>query len=569
MSLLFRILYAAHANGTHHKLALDALQHMERADAESWRRVFLKNAKLYLEGSKAPDNQFKDFKNHVLHVQDGYWGGAPEKVEAWYGHVVGALRSQNWADAVYAAGVLSHYFTDVIHPFHTGQTEAENSIHRAVEWSINRSYDTLRALGLEQFKSMNVVSHTGAHWLKEMTCDGAEYAHRYYEKLIAHYDFKRGVVSPTDGLDAVSRRAVAELIMYATDAYGHILDRAIAEAAVEPPDVSLTLETVLATLAIPRKWVEKKLANAEDRRIVEAMYDELQATGRVEHTLPEDDRVIRDLYQREVLDRKMDARKDKRAVRIPDGDPADAHKARLITQARVNKLTPAAPAGTPGEATVATPAPQAAKPARKRIEIEAELAPEAMADPAPAPAAKDPEPVAPLPRGALATAKPSLTSHSVQPAQHHAALHETERRRFYLTAVDNLERAPSIGPKMAVRFADLGIKTVADFLAHPSDDIATLLNDRRLTGATIAEWQQQAVLVMEIAGLRGTHAQLMTGAGYRTAQAIAAADPVAFSADILKFVTTPSGKQILRDGHAPDVEKIKSWVEAARLAKAA
>ena len=83
MSALFRIIYAAHANGTHHKLALDALNHMQRPDAEAWRRVILKNVERYLEGSKAPDNTFKDFKNHVLHVGENYWGGAPEKVVEW------------------------------------------------------------------------------------------------------------------------------------------------------------------------------------------------------------------------------------------------------------------------------------------------------------------------------------------------------------------------------------------------------------------------------------------------------------------------------------------------------
>ena len=76
MSLLFRIVYAAHATGTHHKLALDALRSLDSADAEGWRRLFLKHAEIYMQGSKAPDNEFKDFKNHVLHVRDNYWGGA-------------------------------------------------------------------------------------------------------------------------------------------------------------------------------------------------------------------------------------------------------------------------------------------------------------------------------------------------------------------------------------------------------------------------------------------------------------------------------------------------------------
>src|SRR3989337_1297364 len=141
MSALFRIVYAAHANGTHHKLALVALNHMVRPDAEAWRRLFLKHVERYLEGSKAPDITFKDFKNHVLHVGEKYWGGAPEKAGEWYGKTVEAMRAGAWSDAAYAGGVLSHYYTDPVHPFHTGQTEAENSMHRACEWSINRSYN--------------------------------------------------------------------------------------------------------------------------------------------------------------------------------------------------------------------------------------------------------------------------------------------------------------------------------------------------------------------------------------------------------------------------------------------
>ena len=37
MGLLYRIVYAAHANGTHHKLALDALARVQSANSERWR----------------------------------------------------------------------------------------------------------------------------------------------------------------------------------------------------------------------------------------------------------------------------------------------------------------------------------------------------------------------------------------------------------------------------------------------------------------------------------------------------------------------------------------------------
>ncbi|MDX2176428.1 MAG: zinc dependent phospholipase C family protein, partial [Candidatus Sumerlaeia bacterium] len=279
MSLLFRILRATHARGTHHKLALDALHRMRTPDAGRWERVFLEHAELYMTGAKAPDDEFKDFKNHVLHPRDGYWGGAPEKVESWYAHLVAALKAGQWSEAVWCAGVLSHYATDPVHPFHTAQSEAENAIHRATEWSINRSYDTLWAEAIARHAGLDVEIPAGPNGLKEMIFAAADRANAQYEKLIAHYDVNRGVVEPAEGLDSVSRALVGELLVYAATLNARLLDRAIAESGAAPPEVSLGIDTIVAALKIPVKSLLKKLADAEDRRIVEAMYDELKATG--------------------------------------------------------------------------------------------------------------------------------------------------------------------------------------------------------------------------------------------------------------------------------------------------
>ena len=338
MSALFRIVYATHANGTHHKLALDALNEMQHGDKDAWTRVFLKHVERYLEGSKAPDVSFKDFKNHVLHVAEGYWGGAPEKAAAWYQKTVDELKAGNWPEAVYAAGVLSHYYTDPVQPFHTGQTEAENAIHRAAEWSISRSYDDLRALGEQKFADLDVPVPAGPNWLSELVCDGAEFSHRYYEKLIAHYDIHKGAVRPAEGLDNIARGIVAELLIYAAKGFGHVLDAAITEAGVAAPDVTLTAETFLAATKIPAKFIEKRLTNAEDRKLVGAIYDELKATGRVDKALPEDDRTIRDLHQREVLEPKLAQRSEIRAARIETGAPIDV-------ASPVSRATPAEQAG--------------------------------------------------------------------------------------------------------------------------------------------------------------------------------------------------------------------------------
>ena len=549
MSALFRIVYAAHANGTHHKLALDGLNHMQRPDAEQWRRVILNNVEKYLEGSKAPDNTFKDFKNHVLHVGDDYWGGAPEKVAEWYQTTVAALQAQKWADAAYAAGVLSHYYTDPVMPFHTAQTEAENAIHRATEWSINRSYNALRQIGVAKFATLEVKKHDGANWLKEATCDGAEFSHRYYEKLIAHYDIHKGSVRPEEGLDAIAQNIVAELLMYAAQGFALILDRAITESGMVAPAVGLTLETFLATLKIPSKWIEKKLSNAEDKKLVQAMYDELKATGRVDATLTEDDRTIRDLHAVQVLAPKLKAQKEKRAARVP---------AAAVTEPSAFEKALAGSAHTIAKAVAPLAAPTKAK---GELPVEVPSAP-------PAPVAMDEKPLALPPKGTFTHPRyePDIEPQRAAPVTPAAA---TVQRQSYLTAAAPLEDAPSIGPKMAERFAGLGIHTVGDFLGQNPHDMAELLDESQFDAEVLTDWQDQAQLVMDIPGLRGGGAQLLVGAGYRTADAIADADAVDLSADVLKFAVTSDGKRILRDGNPPDIEKIKDWVESARLAMAA
>jgi hypothetical protein len=524
MSLLYRIVYAAHANGTHHKLALDALARVQSANSERWQNLFLKYAKRYLEGSKAPDNTFKDFKNHVLHVRDNYWGGAPEKAEEWYGELLKALRGQAWSDAAYAAGVLSHYYIDPIQPFHTGQTEAENAIHRACEWSINRSYDDLAKLGRERFAQIEVAVPDGEHWLKDMVCQGAEASNCYYEKLIAHYDIHRGAVDPPAGLDQTARAFLAELITYASTGFARILERAFAESGATPPEVSLTAAAFLAMLQMPARWIEKKLTNAEDRALVLNMYHELQATGRVEATLPEDDRTVRNLYETEVA----------------------APRAVKQAAARAERLAKSASVKT----AVAVPASAATQ-----------KAPPAQIAPEPAPQ-KAPEPAPQV--AAVAESMPIA-----RPAAPRAPALSGSGERPFLKASDDLEAAPSIGPRSAQWFGDIGIFTVGDFLAADPAATAEELRSHDIDAETLSLWQQQAHLVIDVPGLRGTHAQLLTGAGYLDAAALAGATEADLCAAVLRFAASAEGQRVLRQGPPPDVEKIKGWIEAASARVAA
>lgn len=526
MSLLFRVIYAAHARGTHHKLALDALTELRNPQAEGWQRLFLKHAALYMEGAKAPDDEFKDFKNHVLHVEDGYWGGAIDKSQSWYGHLVAALTSEDWPQAVYCAGVLSHYYVDPIHPFHTGQSAGENNVHRAVEWSISKSYDVLRARGLALPDPLNLPRAEGDDWLKDLVCRGAERSHKHYSTLLVHYDFHKGVVDPPAGLDETARVAVAELLTYASASFALVLDRAFDDAGVSPPEVSLTLDTVLATIAIPRKMLLNKIADTADRRQVEAMYDELQATGKVDQTLSEDDRTIRDLHAAEVGSRSAEQRSTDRAERIRQAPAAPKAPPRL-------KLV------EPAHKTVGPPQAPTSR-------LTAALAPASAAAPA----------------APVQTAEPTPRIFD--------ATHANRARLPRIKAADAVEDAPSIGLKTAERLAKIGIVTVGDLLAIDPDLAAEKLDTRHIGGDTVRDWQDQARLAMALPELSGTKAQLLVGGGYRNIAAIASADAGVVREALEAFAATAEGERLMRGSKLPDSTEIARWIEDAKdLAEAA
>jgi len=302
VSLLLSTVFRSVCRSTHHRIAVDALRHLRGPDAERWSDLVLHHHAEYLAGSEAPDVRFKDFRNHVLHVNENGWGGAPQEACRWYGRLVDACRRREWSEAAFAAGVLSHYFCDPFMPLHTARSEEDTKVHRAIEWSIDKSYGRLQQIierdhgGYPQLETPR-----SSDWLEKMVHIGAELSHEHYEPVLAHYDLARAAREAQAGMDQECQDRIAHCLAHAVVALARVLERALIEAEVEPPHSETTMQGFFVAASVPFRRVTNHLQDLSERMAIEAMFDEAQRTGKVIKNLSEDDREVRRAHAEEVL----------------------------------------------------------------------------------------------------------------------------------------------------------------------------------------------------------------------------------------------------------------------------
>ena len=528
MTLLYTVVFASRCRSNHHRLAVDALRHLQSPNASDWQDLLLHYHEDYLAGAKAPDDEFRDFKNHVLHVRDNDWGGAIEACEEWYRRAVSSLREKDWKQAAWSAGVMSHYYVDPLQPFHTHQTEEENVIHRAVEWSFSKSYGTFQRILEANGGYPNIVVPDGDDWLAKMVRAGARASNPHYELIIEHYDHAAGVKDPPSGLDDVLRTTIAGLIGHAAVGLARILDRAFEEAGVKPPKVGSTLQGFFLATEMPIQAVLKTIDDAKARREVEAQYEEFRRTGKVRSTLSEDDRAVRELYATEVLKTPLSS--------------LDAKWPREIgaKAARVAKL-PSRPAPLPKPKVTPTPTPVVVKSEPPPTEEEAPVVAAKPAKPAREPKLK-PE----LPEGAP------------------RARVEKSLPRFTLDERAPVEKAPSIGPKTAKRLEAVGVRTIADLLAASADDKQQQIGARHISAQTIRDWQAQALLACTVPGLKSREAQALVACGVRDADDLAAGDAEHLVEGIADWGLSDEGSRAWGSAPAPSVDDVATWIERAK-----
>jgi predicted flap endonuclease-1-like 5' DNA nuclease len=558
MSLLYSVVFASRCRSNHHRLAVDALRRLQSPDAEAWRDLLLHYHVEYLAGAKAPDEEFKDFKNHVLHVRDGDWGGAVEACEEWYRRGVRALKEQDWKHAAWCLGVMSHYYVDPIQPFHTHQTEEEGVIHRAVEWSFSKSYKTFQQILERDLGGYpDVAVPSGERWLATMVKQGALASNPHYETILEHYNFEKGVKDPPAGLDQELKDVIAKLVGHAAVGLSRILDRAFEEAAVKPPQIGGNLQAFFLALEMPIQSVLKLMDDAASRKEVEAQYEEFRRTGKVRKTLGEDDKVVRALYAAEVLKTPLSSLDAKwpRETGAKAGEGAEV-RGRAAPKPKVEKpaKAQAAPKPAPAPKPAKAEAPRVVEPP-KIVRAEPPAPVQAVAEaPAPKPEKQKPE------RAIKHRGLPDLPAGARAP--------NAPLPKFLLDGAAPVEKAPSIGPKTAKRLESLGVRTVADLLALQPEKSAAL-EARHISAQVIRDWQAQATLACTVPGLRSREAQALVACGVRNADELADADSRELTEDIATWGLSDEGQRAWGSAPAPTEHDVADWIELADRALSA
>lgn len=496
MNPILSILRATHCRSTHHYFAIDALPLVQTAAGQRLASWLVRYHDRYLTGAKDPDTRFRDFQNHVVHVNDGYWGGAPRVAHRWYDRLQRYLREERYSDAAHAAGVISHYFTDPIQPLHTAQTPQEKVLHRPIEWSITTAYDQIYQRWLEQDSRVLFRLSEGPQWLGESILHAAKFANRRYEPMVSAYRLDQGRKNPPTGFGEDGHRILADLFGIAITGWSRVIERMALETELrlgkELPTASTSIGAVLACIRVPSRLWMRRIVNRRERAAIEDLVAEFIRTGDVVQNLtPEVD----------VMNRVVKIHADERVWRAKRTQQANSPTTTIEIQPPPSESASSVEDDSQHTATIPFPSVSTPRHSGKRRNF----------------------------------SSPSL--HPDAP----------------------LVDAPSIGPKTAKRFHAIGIHTVADFLDASNDDLARRLATRWMTAKTIAHWQAQAQLMCDMPKMLAREVQLLVGAGYDQVEKIADADTTSMRHAISKYAATSSGRRYLRGAETPTAERVREW----------
>ena len=297
---LYSLVVQNECRNTHHKLVMNSLKRLQGPDAEKWADLLTHHFDPLLRGSKDPDTKFKDFRNHVIHVSENHWGGAAGKAKEWYDQLVEHLKNKEWALAAYAAGVMSHYYMDPLMPLHTGQTEEEGVIHRAAEWSVNKSFAALIEK-LEAGEGYPNIEIPCSQKIKEYVNQGAEFSHQFYDDFIDHYNISLGSRNPPAGLDEHLQMVSGQCLAFASVGFARLFESAVKEAAASPGKRTSFFVWGLYAVTSPFSWFSNRWFHSRTKSQVNEIKKEFDTHGKVINALPKDEKQVRRSHAKEVL----------------------------------------------------------------------------------------------------------------------------------------------------------------------------------------------------------------------------------------------------------------------------
>ncbi len=556
MDAIVAILRAAHCKSTHHYFAIDALHEVPSSRGQSLADLLLANYADYLKGAKDPDNVFKDFENHVLHVRGGYWGGAAKTAEKWLEQSNRMLSAGNWKEAAYAIGVLSHYFSDPFMPLHTAQSPRETIVHRPLEWSVCCSYQSIFKMACEDSQLESFPLGSASNWLTDSILRGATMANRYYEPLMDDYDMKESGRHPELALGSDSRKTLAMIFTWVLTGWGSVIDRIANEVSVKLPNTSLAVPTLLAGLQMPVKKIVAGIDSAEQKREVEKILDEFNRTGNVVRNVSQEQRTVQkvrkerpelrpepSIVEKAVTSELMQVPAKPKVAPVPIKPKAVAQPQYVSTVIQ----QPDQPRSNPEPAKITQPAPiiQPATiiPTRPKIE--------------------------PIHAAEPILQKPEKQVREVVIPAPEVTANEKTTKRTKLTFDSPIVDSPAIGPKTAARLEAIGLTTVRDLLSHDAESISAELQTKWITPRIVDQWQDQARLACQIERLSAAGSGLLIMAGIRTAEELIRLRPAEAHAMVNAAAQTSEGQRLLREQEPPPLKTIERWIDAAQASKKA
>jgi hypothetical protein len=141
----------------------------------SWLEVFQYYLPELITGSTTPDQVWQDWDNHLYYPETGDYN-APWAAAEWFEFARDNFTAGNWEDGFFAAGVLTHYFSDPCIPVHT---DSNWPGHSGYEKDINENLGSLEIDDPTESIIENVT---------DLVIQNAEYSHQFYDTIVAHYD---------------------------------------------------------------------------------------------------------------------------------------------------------------------------------------------------------------------------------------------------------------------------------------------------------------------------------------------------------------------------------------------